>query len=140
MNKNEASTEGIIDIMHDQHTMVPGHNTHNLLRTFSIGDLLTVEREQNAQNDQQDGDSSSKRLEGLIPGLADFHTFGNFLEVLYISSSSNCKHWSVTKLNKYIFVDLVVETLTLQPLFSFSTTNYRKDSIKRLPRISAPLY
>ena len=49
INKNEASTDGIIDIMHNLHALVPGHGTDNLMRMFSVGDLLTVEREQNAQ-------------------------------------------------------------------------------------------
>ena len=67
--------------MQEQHTVVPGHGTDNLLRIFSVGDLLTGEREQNAQDDLQEGDTTSKRLEGLIPAKADFHTFRNFLEV-----------------------------------------------------------
>lgn len=68
--------------MHEAHEIIPGHGSKNVLRTFFVGDLLTVERSQNAQNDQQDADTPSNRLEGIIPGLADFHTFGNFLEVM----------------------------------------------------------
>ena len=81
LNKNEASTEGIIDIMKEQHKVVPGSGSDCLLRTVAFGDLLTVERSQNAQLDLQDGDNPTDRLEGLIPALADFHTYGNFLEV-----------------------------------------------------------
>ena len=70
--------------MREQHTYVPGHNTERLVRTMGVGDLLSVERSQNAQDDLQDSTTPSARLEGLIPALADFHTYGNFLEVTYI--------------------------------------------------------
>ena len=62
-----------------QHQLVPGHGSAHLVRLFSVGDLLTVEREQNAQENLQDSLSSSWRLEGLIPALADFHTYVNFM-------------------------------------------------------------
>ena len=81
MNENESTTEGIINILREQHTYVPGHNTDRLVRTFTVGDLLTVERAQNGQSDLQDSPTPSGRLEGLIPTLADFHSYGNFLEV-----------------------------------------------------------
>ena len=48
-----------------------------------MGDLLTVEREQNVQENLQDSPNSSARLEGLISALADFHTYGNFMEVFH---------------------------------------------------------
>ena len=54
MEENEASTDGIISIMREQQTYVPGHSTNHLVRTFCVGDLLTVERSQNAQDDLQD--------------------------------------------------------------------------------------
>ena len=65
-----------------QHQLVPGHGSDHLVRLFSVGDLLTVEREQNTQENIQDSPSSSSRLEELIPALADFHTYGNFMEVI----------------------------------------------------------
>ena len=65
-----------------QHQLVPGYGSDHLVRLFSVGDLLTVEREQNAQENLQDSPSSSSRLEGLIPASADFHTYGNFMEVI----------------------------------------------------------
>ena len=57
-----------------QHQLVPGHGPDHLVRLFSVGDLLTVEREQNTQENLQDSTSSSSRLEGIIPALVDFHT------------------------------------------------------------------
>ena len=68
--------------MRFQHKLVPGHGSNHMVRMFSIGDLLTTEREQHAQDDLCDSASPSARLEGLIPGLADFHSYGNFMEVV----------------------------------------------------------
>ena len=48
-----------------------------------MGDLLTVEREQNAQENLQDSPNSSARLECLTSALADFHTYGDFMEVFH---------------------------------------------------------
>ena len=59
--------------MQYQHEFVPGHDSDHLV-------LLTVERQQNAQDDLSDSASPSARLEGLAPGLADFHSYGNFME------------------------------------------------------------
>ena len=51
MEEYEASTDGIISIMREQHTYVPGHGNDHLVRTLCVGDLLTVERSQNPQDD-----------------------------------------------------------------------------------------
>ena len=67
--------------MRYQLQFVPGHDSDHLVRVLSVGDLLTVERQQNVQDDLIDSASPSARLEGLIPGLADFHSYGNFMEV-----------------------------------------------------------
>jgi len=83
LNCNEAKTEGIIEISQYQHKLVPGNNTDTVIRMLSVGDLLTVERQQNAQEDMRDSATPSSRLEGLIPALADFHSYGNFMEVIW---------------------------------------------------------
>ena len=82
INENENTEEDIIEIMKMQHQLVPGHESDHFVRFFSVGDLLTVEREQNAQENLQDSPSNSSRLEGLIPASADFHTYENFMEVI----------------------------------------------------------
>ena len=64
-----------------QHQFVPSDGDDSVLRMFSVGYLLTVEGMQNAQLDTQDATSITERIEGLIPALANFHTYGNFLEV-----------------------------------------------------------
>ena len=56
MNKN--TVEGIVEILKLQHQLVPGHGSDNPVRLFSVGDLLTVGREQNAQENVQDSPNS----------------------------------------------------------------------------------
>ena len=63
------------------HEFVPGHDTTDLLRILGIGDLLSFERMLNGIEHQKDASTATKRLQGLIPGMADFHTLGNMLEV-----------------------------------------------------------
>ena len=80
MEEYEASTDVIISIMREQHTYVPCHGNDYLGRTFCVGDLFTVERSQNPQDDLS---NPTGQLEGLIPAFADFHSYGNCLEVNY---------------------------------------------------------
>ena len=80
-NNNENTTDGMIRIMQEIHPIVPGHNTDDLTQIFFVGDLLTVERAHSAHADLQNSKTLSKRMDGFIPALADFHTYGNFLEV-----------------------------------------------------------
>ena len=47
----------MIDIMKDQHKLVPGTKESNQLKKVFIGDLLTVERAQNVQRNLQDANS-----------------------------------------------------------------------------------
>lgn len=83
MDFDEAATESIVEIMWYQHQFVPGDVSDNLVRVFLIGDLLTVERQKNAQDDLSNSASPSGWLEGLIPGLAGSHSDGNFTEVSF---------------------------------------------------------
>ena len=82
INENENTEEGIIEIMKMQYHLAPGHSSDHHVRLFSVGDLLTIEREQNALENLQDSPIRSSSLEGLILALADFHTYGNFMEVI----------------------------------------------------------
>ena len=81
LDQNEATTVGIIQIMPHQHKLVPGHGTENVVKILSVDDLLYVRRHQNAQEDLCDFSSPSERLEGLVPALADFNSYGNVLVV-----------------------------------------------------------
>ena len=98
LNKSEQTTEGIIDIMEEQHKLVPVL-CNGLVRLLTCGDLMTLEREINAQIDKEDSFTAAQRLEGLIPILADFHTYGNFLEVSPSNRISSFNRSSFSKIN-----------------------------------------
>ena len=68
-------------ILKNAHQVVPGNENTHQMKLFFIGDLKTVERAQNVQLEHRDADNIFDRLEGFIPALADFHTYGNFLGV-----------------------------------------------------------
>lgn len=82
MDENENTSEGILEIMRTQNKYV-ATSKETIQKMFTVGDLLTVERSQNAKLDVLDSSSATERLEGLVPALADFHTYGNFLEVSF---------------------------------------------------------
>jgi hypothetical protein len=82
LNKDENVGKDMIDILKFLHQFVPVGPEGEPISVLSFGDLLTCERQQNSQEDQRDSPTAFKRLEGLIPCIADFHTFGNFLQVL----------------------------------------------------------
>ena len=84
LEKNENETSDMIDIKHHMHTLVPAHISKEktcLRPILCFGDLLTVERGLHAQEDRRNSMDPSSRLKGLIDVLADFHTFGNFVDV-----------------------------------------------------------
>ena len=81
MEKNENESTEIVEIMEHLYQYVPGGKTENPIAVLSGGDLLTVERELNGIEDRCNSQTSQKRLDGLVPCLEDFHTFGNFLAV-----------------------------------------------------------
>ena len=45
------------------------------------GDYLTFERHKQAQSSKQNGRTPSKRLEGLVPKMEEFHNQAEFLQV-----------------------------------------------------------
>ena len=79
--ENENTTNGIYKIMHHFHQYVPGHDTDTVVPIISAGDLLTCERESACKAEQQNSKTASKRLEGLVPVIADFHALANFYQV-----------------------------------------------------------
>ena len=93
LDKNENIHSDMVDILNHVHKYVRKDGGHIIEKSIFGGDLLTCERALNAQQDMQDAPTSLKRLEGLIPVIEDFHTFGNFLSV------STCKEFAcfVTK-------------------------------------------
>lgn len=95
----------MIDIMAFLHQFVPVEQNGEPNYVLSFGDLLTCERQQNSVEHQRDGPTVSKRLGGLIPCIADFHTFGNFLQVKNVLNSyylSLCRYRERAALNKLV--------------------------------------
>lgn len=54
----------MIKIMKMQFQLVLGHDCDHLVRLFALGDLPSVENEQNAQENPQDSSSSLSKLGG----------------------------------------------------------------------------
>ena len=89
---NENDSHEIVSILEYLQSYVPGNSTGKQNVTLSGGDLLTLERELHAQDDRCNSRNPKACLQGLMPCMEDFHTFGNFLGV------SNTKFLNV-KLN-----------------------------------------
>ena len=80
--ETEQTSEGIIDILEYQHSLVP-HMNGRPVQLFAVGDQKTFERSLAGQSDRSDSPTPSTRFEGLLPAIADFHAYGNFYEVLF---------------------------------------------------------
>ena len=101
--ENENTSEGIYNIMHHMHQYVPGHDTDNPTTIVSAGDLLTCERESNCIEEQRNSSTPSRRLEGLMPAIADFHALANYFQVyvyMYLFWSMNSCLLARTSLSK----------------------------------------
>ena len=84
--KNEQYNEEMTDIVDFIHKFVPGHDdsedwTQVPLKTLSGGDYLTFERHRQAQSSKRNGRTPSKRMEGLVPKMEEFHNQGEVLKV-----------------------------------------------------------
>ncbi|VDI60313.1 Hypothetical predicted protein [Mytilus galloprovincialis] len=67
------------------HKYVPGHNktdewTKQPQKVLSGGDYLTFERHKQAQSSKRNGRTPTKRLEGLVPKMEEFHNQGELLK------------------------------------------------------------
>ncbi|XP_072181183.1 uncharacterized protein [Diadema setosum] len=81
--ENENTSEGILKILHHMHAYVPGDASSHPTRILSAGDLLTCERESNCIEQQRNSTTPSRRMEGLVPVIADFHALANFYKVIW---------------------------------------------------------
>ena len=87
---NENDSHEIVSIMEYLQSYVPRCNsTGNHSVTLSGGDLLTLERELHAQDDRYNSRNTKACLQGLMPCMEDFHTFGNFLGV-FLNDIMSC--------------------------------------------------
>ena len=87
LQKNEQFNEDMTDICTFLNKYVPGVSQvdedwqKKPVKTLSGGDYLTFERHKQAQSAKRNGRTPSKRLEGLIPKLEEFHNQAEFLQV-----------------------------------------------------------
>ena len=87
LQTNEQYNEYMTDICTFLNKYVPGVSQvdedwqKKPVKTLSGGDYLTFERHKQAQSANRNGRTPSKRLEGLIPKLEEFHNQAEFLQV-----------------------------------------------------------
>ena len=84
MDKNEVRKDDMIDIMTYLHQYIPGHSEDsqaNPIKTLSGGDYMTFDRQKSAQSAKADGRTPSKRLEGFISKMEDFHAQAEWQQV-----------------------------------------------------------
>eukprot|EP00794_Sanderia_malayensis_P008490 gene8490-9397_t len=86
---NENDSHDIISIIEHLQSYVPITSAGDQVATLSCGDLLTLERELHAQDDRCNSRNPKACLQGLMPCMEDFHTFGNFLAVSHAKKQSN---------------------------------------------------
>ena len=84
--KSEQYNEDMTDICEFIHKYVPGHDesddwSKKPEKSLSGGDYLTFERHKQAQSSKRNGRTPSKRLEGLIPKMEEFHNQAEVLKV-----------------------------------------------------------
>lgn len=84
--KSEQYNEDMTDICEFVHKFVPGHDESDdwnkkPYKVLSGGDYLTFERHKQAQSSKRNGRTPSKRLEGLVPKMEEFHNQGELLKV-----------------------------------------------------------
>ncbi len=78
------------DICEFIHKFVPGHDDSENWeaipeKVLSGGDYLTFERHKQAQSSKRNGRTPSRRLEGLIPKMEEFHNQAELLKVRLFS-------------------------------------------------------
>ena len=88
LQKNEQYNDDMTDICSFLHQYVPGHDSSDSWqmkpqKILSGGDYLTFERHKQAQASKRNGRTPTKRLEGLIPKMEEFH---NECECLAVST------------------------------------------------------
>jgi hypothetical protein len=79
-------TTGVIIHVIDFHTRTHKLSNSNYFVHLALGDRLTDERVQCAQQSVLNGETPEARLEGFISKIEDFHRLMNFLEVLFLTN------------------------------------------------------
>ena len=64
---------------------ISDHPDKKVPRTILFADYLGFERQKKAQANVQDARTPTKRLEGFVSGLTDFHAQAEWLKVLHFN-------------------------------------------------------
>ena len=81
--KSEQRGEEMVDILQHTHQYVPKFACGKYYPVFFDGDQLTRERAGGAQDAKLQSDEEARKLRGVIPVAADWHTLVVFYQVLY---------------------------------------------------------
>ena len=100
LQKNEQYNDQMTDICEFLHKYVPGTDdtedwTLKPEKILSGGDYLTFKRHKEAQASKRNGRTPSKRLEGLIPKMEEFHNQAEFLKVSNIKQQIKIRNYQV---------------------------------------------
>ncbi len=97
--KSEQSSEEMVDILQHIHQYVPKFASGNYYPVFFDGDQLTRERAGGAQDAKLQSDKEDRKLRGVIPETADWHTLVVFYQVFCVCictmSAKVCVHTHV---------------------------------------------
>ncbi len=85
LHKCETNRGDMIDIMRE----MMGYLGNSDIKCLSVGDLLTKERQDGAIRYVMCGNTPHRRLEMLIPCIADWHCLLNFVQVSTYNCSTN---------------------------------------------------
>ena len=99
LQKNEQYNEDMTDICTFIHKYVPGTSEDEdwqkrPTKILSGGDYLTFERHKQAQSSKRNGRTPSKRLEGLVPKMEEFHNQAEFLQVCIMELMYNTYNYN----------------------------------------------
>ncbi|XP_063404255.1 uncharacterized protein LOC134687728 [Mytilus trossulus] len=157
--KSEQYNEDMTDICEFMHKYVPGHNetddwTKQPQKVLSGGDYLTFERHKQAQSSKRNGRTPTKRLEGLVPKMEEFHNQGELLKLqfqviwklLYSTSSArdqgtlyaarntiNARNVTQDPADDFYAASDLVEKVTTAYIITGGLTHFEMESIDSLP-------
>ena len=93
LKKNEAKRNDMIDIVSYLQKYTPGNSEDTQQKPVKIlsgGDYMTFERQKSAQSSKADSRTPSKRMEGLMSKMEDFHAQAEWQQVRGFKLVSMC--------------------------------------------------
>ena len=82
--KRTDEVQKLFQVLHEKY--VPGHSSEiqcQLLKVVAFADYIGFERQKAAQEEVQNAGSPSKRLEGFISAISDFHAQAEWHKVMW---------------------------------------------------------